>query len=513
VGEDGRFAEEVATVFGVPFEVIPFKAREGAPPPPVPRHHVHALPERAHLEIRFPRVEGYTQTIRNRVTVDWDVLPPLVIDPSHIPSEVQTKGLQFSDRGRPSLGGPGRARESSLDPYRSRLRVQEIVFGIARDLVRSLTDGGDAAVPTHVLFPQLVEIVRQYVAGKVTALPPGEIEDLAVAPYYGYVVETLREAIHGDTTEGEAPELPRYETNRGPGSTADVSFWTSKDVREVERSHVNFVVADTKRWEQSAAYHLDRHPSVASFVKNAGLGFAIPYLHDGRTVDFIPDFIVKLAGKADRCLILETKGYDPLAEVKRAAAQRWVRAVNAHGGYGDWSFAMARNPAEIPDLLDRTRIDETDLPGLRDAGVPRGGATLRESADSAAVGGAVRGPASVGDGRGRGNGGTTKLQHPPLDRIVATIVERMDPERIVVFGSHARGDAGPDSDLDLMVEMRSSESLPRRAMAIDALFRDRDWPMDVFVFTPEEVERDRTRVGTLVHVIEQEGKVLYRRGE
>jgi type III restriction enzyme len=70
-GPDGLMPEEVAKVFGVPFEVVPFKANPGGkPPPPVKRFHVHALPERSHLQIRFPRVEGYTQAVRNRVTVD-----------------------------------------------------------------------------------------------------------------------------------------------------------------------------------------------------------------------------------------------------------------------------------------------------------------------------------------------------------------------------------------------------------------------------------------------------------
>jgi hypothetical protein len=60
-----------------------------------------------------------------------------------------------------------------------------------------------------------------------------------------------------------------------------LEFWTSRPVREVLRSHVNYVVADTKVWEQSAAYFIDTHPSVESFVKNAGLGLAIPYQHNG----------------------------------------------------------------------------------------------------------------------------------------------------------------------------------------------------------------------------------------
>jgi hypothetical protein len=60
---------------------------------------------------------------------------------------------------------------------------------------------------------------------------------------------------------GEVPEVPLYESNHEPGSTADVDFWTSRDVREVIKSHVNYVVTDTRQWEQSAAYFIDRHDS------------------------------------------------------------------------------------------------------------------------------------------------------------------------------------------------------------------------------------------------------------
>src|SRR5205807_2955023 len=64
VDENGRFTEEVAKVFGVPFEVIPFKANKaGAPPPRVTRYYVHAVVSKAEYEIRFPRVERYTQAI------------------------------------------------------------------------------------------------------------------------------------------------------------------------------------------------------------------------------------------------------------------------------------------------------------------------------------------------------------------------------------------------------------------------------------------------------------------
>ncbi|MGH7471899.1 MAG: restriction endonuclease, partial [Longimicrobiales bacterium] len=354
VGADGLFTEEVATVFGVPFEIIPFKANpRGTPPPPVQRHHVHAIPARAQFEIHFPRVEGYTQAIRNRVSVDWDSVPSLTLDPLRIPPEVQVAGLNVSNRGRPTLSGPGKPREVTLNPYRAERRMQSLSFDLARDLTREYVSRKGAAAPAHVLFPQLLAIVERYVQSKVTVDAPADIKDLFLAPYYGWLVERLVEAIRPDSASGETPEVPRFEMNRADGSTAEVDFWTTRDVRPVQKSHVNYVVADTRQWEQAAAYHLDVHPGVRRFVKNAGLGFAIRYLHNGQLHDYLPDFLVQFNDRPDFTLILETKGYDPLKDVKQAAAERWVSAVNHDGRHGKWRYALAGNVSEVRSLLDR----------------------------------------------------------------------------------------------------------------------------------------------------------------
>jgi type III restriction enzyme len=353
IGEDGMLEEEVAKVFGVPFEVIPFKENKGSSSQPrQKRFHVHAIPEKERFKITFPRVESYQQRVVNRLTVDWDHVAPMRLDPKEIPPVVDVKHLLPATSGRQTLSGPGLIERVSLDAFRSQRRIQELAFHLARDLTRQYQNKRVGSAPTHALFPQILKIVERYVAERIIEESPAKRIDCFLSPYYGWVIERLVDAIKPDTSAGEAAELPVLEKNREAGSTTDVSFWTSRDVREVVKSHVNFVVADTAQWEQSAAYLIDSHAATAAFVKNAGLGFAIPYLHNGEPHDYEPDFLLQLNGLSNRHLILETKGHDPLAEVKRQAAARWVSAVNESKNHGHWEFVMCRTVGEVNDTLD-----------------------------------------------------------------------------------------------------------------------------------------------------------------
>ena len=354
VGEDGKLGEEVAKILGVPFEIVPLKENvspDGSPPPTT--WWIHALPEKAHLEIRFPRVEGYTQRIRHRVIVDWGNISPLRLDPLNIPPEVQMKAGLPSNTGRPSLVGPGRLEHVDLNPYRRDRRLQQLVFEMARDLTRDYRRQPGCDAPAHVLFVQLATVVNRYLREKVQPINPAQDVDLFLSPWYGWAVERLVNAIRPDDETGEDVELPRYEGARDPGSTAHVDFKTRKEPYPVIKSHVNAVVPDTAKWEQSAAYRLDTHDSVQSFVKNAGLGFAVPYFHNGEYHEYVPDFIIRLAGAEERYLILETKGYDPLKEVKTQAAHRWVRAVNAAGDFGVWSYALVSEMSKVGEAVNR----------------------------------------------------------------------------------------------------------------------------------------------------------------
>lgn len=78
-----------------------------------------------------------------------------------------------------------------------------------------------------------------------------------------------------------------------------------------------------------------------------------------------------------------------------------------------------------------------------------------------------------------------------LADIVDRIVEAAEPEKIVLFGSAARGEMGPDSDLELLVIKGNKFHRDRLTVAIYRALRGKDAAVDVVIVTPEEVERYR----------------------
>ena len=86
-----------------------------------------------------------------------------------------------------------------------------------------------------------------------------------------------------------------------------------------------------------------------------------------------------------------------------------------------------------------------------------------------------------------------------IDDAIRKIVEQFHPIKIILFGAHARGAAGPDSDVDLLVVMDVKDSKRRQAVEIDPALSDRTFPLDLIVVTPEEFEKYRAIVGHIVY--------------
>ncbi len=96
-----------------------------------------------------------------------------------------------------------------------------------------------------------------------------------------------------------------------------------------------------------------------------------------------------------------------------------------------------------------------------------------------------------------------------MEEIVRRIVQTVDPDRVILFGSRARGDIRPDSDIDLLVIAASSEPRYRRAVPLYGALSDMLVPMDIVVYTPQEVEEWSQVPQAFITTAIREGKVLY----
>ena len=90
------------------------------------------------------------------------------------------------------------------------------------------------------------------------------------------------------------------------------------------------------------------------------------------------------------------------------------------------------------------------------------------------------------------------------------IVREFDPLQIILFGSQARGDADRDSDIDMLVVFAELTDKRKTAIDIGRALSDVPVAMDILVSTPEELERSRTRIGSVLRYAQQEGKVLWK---
>lgn len=97
-----------------------------------------------------------------------------------------------------------------------------------------------------------------------------------------------------------------------------------------------------------------------------------------------------------------------------------------------------------------------------------------------------------------------------IERVAEKIVKISQPEKIILFGSWAWGNPGPDSDVDLCV-IKKTDNTRKEAIKIDEATSQRNFPLDILVYTPEYVAKRSVLGDFFIEDILNKGKLLYER--
>ena len=335
LNDDGLFNVEYADIFGIPFD---FTAKPVIAPPQPPREtvQVKAIPERAALEIKFPRVEGYRVELpEERLTANFNDESILVLSPDIVgPSITRNSGI-IGEGVDMSLKHLGDMRPSSL------------VFNVTKRLLdTTLREPGEE--PKLYLFGQLKRITKQWL--DTCLVCKGETYPALLM--YQELADMACNRITAAITRqflGERPMKALLDPYTPTGSTRHVRFNTSRADRwdtsgPPPKNHVNWVVLDSD-WEGELCRVVESHPKVIAYTKNHSLGLEVPYRYGSEMRKYRPDFIVLVDdghGSDDPLhLIVEIKGYrrEDAKEKKSTMDTYWVPGVNHLGTYGRWAFS------------------------------------------------------------------------------------------------------------------------------------------------------------------------------
>jgi type III restriction enzyme len=330
LNEQGLFDVEYADIMGIPFDFTG-KARTAKPVKPKPVTRVHAIRERADLEIAFPRISGYRKELPNeKLHADFNEDSRLIITPADIgPTSVVMEGI---------VGQGVTITPQVLES----MRPSEISFNLAKHLLYNHFRDDDGFPKQH-LFPQVQRIARRWIDEGYLVCRNVPVGTILYQDQLARAAQKINIACARGT---EGAILAVLDPFNPKGSTRFVNFITSKACwttgARPPKCQISHVVLDSD-WEEQLAFTLENHPAVIAYAKNQGMGFEVPYLSGTVTRRYIPDFLVRLdIGTAEPLnLVLEVKGYRGEDAKMKAETMHslWVPGVNAMGGFGTWAFA------------------------------------------------------------------------------------------------------------------------------------------------------------------------------
>ena len=382
------FEPEYADILGIPFD---FTAKPviATPQPPPPSTRIHALPERVALEIRFPRVVGYRVELpATRLEWKFNEDSKLVLKPELVgATETQNSGI-IGERVNLNLVHTGDVRPSTV--------LYELTAHLIQTRWRD--ENGE---PRLNLFGQLKRIARDWLDTQLECVGGTYPAQLVYKTLADLACARITDAItraHAQTSKIAVTLDPFNPT----GSSTHVNYRTSRDTlwnADANKSHVNLVVLDSS-WEAELCRVVEAHPRVRAYVKNAGLGFEVPFQFEGELHQYRPDFIVRVEdghGGADLLnLVVEIKGYrgENAKDKKATMETRWIPGVNHDGRYGRWAFAELGEVYQIESDF-KAKVSDRVAELIATVVSPSAAVAGTVVSPSAAVAGAVVSPSAA----------------------------------------------------------------------------------------------------------------------
>jgi len=342
----GLFKPEYVNIFGVPFRFLPHEGGvETVPTPPEPPIPVFADPNKKEYELSWPNVIRIDHEYRPKLELDLAKVEPLELDALKTPTLAELAPVV---EGRPDVT---RLTEINLRELARKFRTQKIVFEVASDVydqIRPTWKGNK-----EYLLGQVILLVERFIRSERISISPPLFNQeelrrrIIITLNMTKVVQHIWHHIHLENTLAVVPQFDHEHPIR---STGDMRPWGTRRPHEITKlSHINLCVFDST-WEASEAFELDRNKNVLAWAKNDHLGFEIAYVYQGIVKKYRPDFLVRL--KDGSTLILEVKGQDSQeSKAKRGFLAEWVNAVNAHGGFGRWAWAVSHHPKDVAGIL------------------------------------------------------------------------------------------------------------------------------------------------------------------
>lgn len=354
VAKDGLFEAEYVNIFGVPFTFLPHEGGTDGPPPPPPppKTRIEPVKEKMKHKISFPNILRIDHVYKPQLSLNMANVKVLDLDPYDSITEAELAAIIA---GKPN---PAALSEIDLKEIGEKFRLQSIVFRIASTIYNS-EKKPDWKGSKETFLIQLIRIIEEFVhSEKIHIKNPLFNQDRArkrilIMLNMNKVIQHIWNEIRAVNT---AELTPIFDKEHPIRSTDDVrTWWTSKPCENLSKSHINFTVIDSD-WELLEARKINEGSEVVSFVKNDHLGFAILYNYQGVIRKYYPDFIIKLINGTH--LVLETKGQDnEQNRTKRAFLDEWCKAVNQHGGFGKWQWAVSFNPNDIEIIIKNAISD------------------------------------------------------------------------------------------------------------------------------------------------------------